>query len=212
MSNPKDRHVGGENGPDRMTDAELRKLKNTHSRASLYWSNRDVILRNFSEMKIERKVAGICRRCPTPCLEDHGMCARCRRKENASARVRMRKLRRRRRAAERREVASYVPIDEVVSLPRVRILRAARRLEWFTTDELNKDLGVIDAVPRNTNTKMIGRLVTLGRLQRRIIEARHLDRGNGSQFEYQIATAGITEIDAILGGRLKPSRAGRRAA
>lgn len=189
----------------KITKHELASLERKHVNRSLYWSNRPHILAALSERNLDRKVSGQCRRCPRAAQSDHGMCRRCAAKDRASARLRMKRLRVRRRREERREIAAYRPIDEVTDLNRVRILRAAKMLDWFSGAELNEILGAVDRDQRNTTTQMLSRLTRAGRFERREVASVH--DVIGSPFEYRITAAGLSELEQTLGtGRRFSSR------
>jgi len=141
------------------------ELERRHAIDSRYWSNREAILAALSARNLNRKVAGKCRRCPKRAQQDHGLCRRCAKIDREKTRARMAALRARRRA----EDARYLPLEEVVDLTRVRVLRAARYLDWFSTAELNEILGNATMTRRNTATAMLGRLTRAGLFERRAV-------------------------------------------
>jgi hypothetical protein len=187
---------------------EVNLLKRDHKRWSLKLSN-PAHASEENQLRYQKKVAnGMCVQCPRAAENATRFCARCQKRR----RIAWRKYHRKTRLAARRELREHRPIEEIVDLTRVRILRAARHLEWFATSELNEALGSVDLTVRNRVTKMLGRLTSQGRIERRETESVGGLRPSGSDYEYQITPAGIAELYAVLGGRLKPCRAGRRAA
>lgn len=63
--------------------------------------------------------------------------------------------------------ARYMPLDELLEMPRVRILRTLQRFDWATCEDVRLALG-IDADERDANTfsTMITRLAREGYLER----------------------------------------------
>lgn len=184
----------------RNADAKLAKAR--HYAASLYWSNQDYFRALAAERRLQTKLAGKCVDCPEPCLEDNARCAFCRDAYAAS-----------RRARGQEEEAPLAPVREVTDLTRVRVLRAARFLDWFSTQEFTTEiLEIHDATMRNTITVMIKRLVRAGLIERSEVPIVAGIRQSGSQYQYRITPAGRAELDGILGGDVDARRftAGRR--
>lgn len=166
-----------------------------HTQASLYWSNRDVFAERLKARRLYKAANGICRECPDVAEEGHTKCTKHRKRDARKARERDA----RRRKAEKRELARYRPLDEIIDLTRIRVLRAARMLEWFTTFEINDDLGNHDERARNTTTQMVVRLARQGVLER---DVNAMGDRRGSPWRYRITEKGRTEVDAVLrGGR-----------
>lgn len=173
-------------------------LKQTHARASLYWSQPDVARAYLVDYRKAKTEEGTCRRCPKIAEPSRTLCKACGKRDRKAARKRMRKL----RALRRREDRAYVPLDAIVDLARVRVLRLTRRLDWFSSYELNELLGNVDEKQRNTGAQLLGRLTKAGLFERRDGDGRLEGlRGVGSTLEYRITAAGIAEVDAILSGK-----------
>lgn len=177
--------------------------------ASLYWSNREVFVERNRARKLAKKLAGVCLDCPAPALEDNLRCGVCRERDLANRRVSARQTAQDESAA----IAAYVPVDEVVDLARVRVLRAARHLDWFESGALLVELGYEDERHRNTLTAAITRLAKSGGFERRLSQELRGMRASGGKYEYRITAAGVAELDAILGGKVRvPPGPRRRAA
>lgn len=188
-------------------NVERLALLREHKRGSLKLSNPDTCSDGSRERYLIRVENGMCVDCPRIAENGKRYCARCHRRRLA---VWRRYARKRRRAA-RAAVRTYLPLDTVINLTRVRVLRAACALEWFSTYEINRELGVVDVRVRNTVTQMLGRLTKFGALERRVATGGEGMRAPGGKYEFNITANGRAEIDAVLGGRRRPSMAGRRA-
>ncbi len=81
----------------------------------------------------------------------------------------------------------YVPLDELLERPRVRILRTLQRHDWMTTYELCELLNVPEH-ERNTFGSMVNRLARLGLI----------DRRGARSFEYRINAAGRGDLIELL--------------
>ena len=169
-------------------------MADRHTKLSLYWSNHDVYREAMRQRRLEKKIAGQCRDCPADSLEDNVRCAECREKDLASKHGK-----RPRRTADA-ELAAYQPLDEVIDLTRVRVLRAARYLEWFATQDLNEQLEVSDETARNSITQAVIRLARAGMLERRLTSGGAGIRARSSLYEYRITPAGIADLEAVLSG------------
>lgn len=163
---------------------------------------------SVSHERYELKVSnGMCVECPRVAEGGKRYCTRCHRRRL----IVWRRYARKRRRAARTAVRDYLPLDTIVNLTRVRILRAACGLEWFSTFEINREMGASNLRVRNTVTKMLERLTKCGALDRRIATGGEGMRAAGGKYEFNITAAGRAEIDAVLGGRRRPSMAGKRA-
>jgi hypothetical protein len=184
----------------RRTDEKLARAR--HYIASLYLSNPEHFKALAAERRLKNKLAGKCVDCPAPCLEDNARCAYCRDAYNESRRVEAR-------------LPAPTLMREVTDLTRVRVLRAAQHLDWFSTQELTTEiLEIRDATKRNIVTVMIRRLVQAGRLERLEVPIVAGIRQSGSQFQFRITQAGRAEIRGILGGQVDARKftSGRRTA
>ncbi|HET9063753.1 MAG TPA: hypothetical protein VFO62_10730 [Candidatus Binatia bacterium] len=187
-------------------NAERIALMREHRRYSLMLSNPGIRGEEASvryRMKVDN---GMCASCPRVAENGKRYCHRCHKRRLIS----WRRYRRKKRREERAALRAYVPLDQVVDLTRVRILLAARSLDWFSTYEINRELGATDAHVRNTVTQMLRRLANAGALERRECVGDVGLRASGGQYEYRITMAGRTEVVDVLGGRRRPSFAGRR--
>lgn len=183
------------------------RMIDLHLRLSLYWSNLDVAKAIAADRRQNKKLDGLCQDCPAPSLPDCTRCAVCRVKNNATSTVRAR----RRNRALAREVAAYRPLDEVIDLTRVRVLRALVRLEWVSCSDLIDTLGGVDDTMRNTISQQLTRLAKSGHVEKRRIPPL-TGSGYGAQWEYQIAQKGRANLDEIMRGGGRKFLAGKRAA
>lgn len=89
------------------------------------------------------------------------------------------------------ESARYVPIDELLERPRVRILRALRRFDWITAIDLADVLDLpTEKGARDSFASMLGRLVRIGQVERRGVRP----------FDYRITKEGRADLEAVLAG------------
>lgn len=175
-------------------------LMHAHKRWSLKLSNPGLL--DESRARYERKVNnGMCVDCPRVAEDGGRYCERCHKRRIVS----WRRYRRKKRREERAAVRAYVPLDQVIDLTRVRILRAARDLDWFSTHEINCEMGASDARVRNAVTQMLRRLAKAG-----VLERRTATDAIGGKYEYRISESGRAELTDVLGGRRRPCLAGRR--
>lgn len=165
-----------------------------HRVESLRHSNPEVFREESRVRRRAKADNGICYDCARQAVDG----VRCRRHRDLNRRYARRNSARRRRR-ERIQVAAYRPLDEVVDLTKVRLLRAALRLEWFTTADLNEELGHVDDRQRNTLTQALNRLTRGGRFARRRAQGGHVV---GSPYEYEITDVGRAELAAILRGEV----------
>lgn len=184
---------------------KIRRALQRHRMESLYWSNPDIYRSKATDRRLLKKINGICQDCPKPCLEDNIRCKRCRDRDRLASR----RWDAKRRAQEAKRDALYIPVDVVIDLTRVRVLRAGVRLDWFSASELNEALGYFDNREKNNLTQMLGRLTRAGRFERRDSQAIH---NSGSQWEYCITQAGRDELAAVLRGDRRVAIAAGRAA
>lgn len=195
---------------------EERRARARHRMESLYWSNPDVYRAAFIELRLAKKLAGTCLDCSAPALEDNERCKKHRDSNRASHetyRARRRAESRAaliaKKAAERREIRDYVPMDQIVNLPRVRVLRAARRLEWFSQLEMFKLLGGGTESQREVIAQTICRAAKAWLLERRPCSG---FAGGGAKWDYRITAAGVADLEAVLSGRNRRVLSGKRAA
>lgn len=175
--------------------------------ASLRLSNPEATRADQRARRAVKRANGMCLDCPRPSLEGAVRCKRCR----DANRVWARESSERRRKRERLEIETYRPLDEIIDLTRVRVLRAAKPLEWFTCAQMFDALGGGNDTQRNTVAQMLTRLGKQGRLDRQRIP-KMFSTGYGTQWEYQITQAGRDELAAILSGERRITFSGRRAA
>jgi hypothetical protein len=90
----------------------------------------------------------------------------------------------------------YVPLDELLEAPRVRILRALRRLQWVESVDIFEALGDVLHSPRviNNYTTVLLRLVRDGWIKRREIRFGRA----GGRYEYAITLRGRVELQGML--------------
>lgn len=179
-----------------------------HLKESLYYSN-PMIYKLIREDRREAKErTGTCIDCPRPRIAGNIRCRSCRAVNRRSVMVAWR----RRRDEERRLDAAYRPLDSIVDLTRIRVLRAARFLDWFSGSELNELLGNVDDTARNTATQMLTRLARAGRFERREAVGDTGMRAAGSPYEYRITQAGRDELERTIGVGRTVRNLPRRAA
>ena len=95
----------------------------------------------------------------------------------------------------------YRPIDEILQIPRVRILRALSRLGWVETADLTVHLEVTyDEHVCGAYVSLVSRMVREG-----VIDRRATTGGRGSNFEHAISAAGRAELAEKL-RRAEPER------
>jgi DNA-binding transcriptional ArsR family regulator len=102
----------------------------------------------------------------------------------------------------------YIPLDELLDMPRVRILRALRRFESASVDDLRDALDLdirANETTANTYTKMLSRLVSEGLVEKRVTMRTRSYRGRYktsreaiSLTRYRIVEAGLRELAALL--------------
>jgi hypothetical protein len=169
-----------------------------HRIESIRLSNPELYRADLKARRCQKKNNGICVDCPRIAVEGRVRCRRC---LDLNVVYAMRTKKRRKRQEEI-EIAAYRPLDAVIDLTRVRLLRAARWLNWFATQELTEMLGPKDGRERNTLTQALSRMARTGEFQRRKTLHGLLGMtGGGSPYEYRITQRGIDEIDALLRGR-----------
>lgn len=173
-------------------------------------------------VRAERKLAGLCLTCGQPAIEDDNECKRhrdLRRKRGREylrrkreglppppRRVRTKRTRSPRVNRGVRDVLAYIPLDERLDTPRIRILRAMRWLEWTSVRDLFDLLGVAylaeDQREWEAHMAQMSRMVKRGELER---------RGKLNAYEYKLTDKGRAESDRFRFGDLTP-RHPRKAA
>jgi hypothetical protein len=80
---------------------------------------------------------------------------------------------------------TYIPFDELIAMPRIRVLRLMRRFDWFSSIDLFDVLRVAEHEIANYN-KVLSRLVANG----------HVDRaGDGiGCYRYRINDRGVDSL------------------
>lgn len=187
--------------PEQERDARI------HRQESLRWSNPEVFRADDKARRRYKIANGLCKECPRIAEEGKTMCTRCLGRQVE----RCRRQRERLYKLEQREVKAYAPLDEITDLNRVRVLRGARRLDWFDFADLREALGCHDSesVEANTLVVVLTRMFRGGLFERR--ETKVL-RSAGARYDYRITPAGIAYLDAVLGGRVIPIRRRKKAA
>lgn len=84
----------------------------------------------------------------------------------------------------------YLPLDELLEMPRVRILRALRRFDWVSVEDINLALDNLDDRAANAHTKCVERLVREGHLEKR--------GTNWSNNRYRITDRGKQHLKDLL--------------
>lgn len=98
----------------------------------------------------------------------------------------------------------YEPLDELLEMPRIRLLRAITRFGWVSSEELiDVVVGHGDDIRANTYVVQLGRLVKHGFVDRR--GERNAPNIGGSSYEYRINARGLAHIAEML-GRAAPER------
>lgn len=130
-------------------------------RSSVWHMPRLVEFREKARVYLARRreaaiARGDCDRCCTrPRLLDHAQCAKC---------IEKRRTRERAQVEQQNE---YVPLDEILERPRVRILRQLRHHDWTTPVELLDVLDVPGKSERNRYGAALAGAVTCGLIERR---------------------------------------------
>jgi hypothetical protein len=178
-----------------------------HRQESLYWSNPEAVRAELKERRLYKMANGICVDCPEPSVEGRSRCKRCL-KSNV---IYAQRTAARKRRREERAIKAYAPLDEIVDLNRVHVLRAARRLDWFDFADLREAAGCADgeSVEANTLVVALTRMTRAGMFERRPTQVL---RSSGSRYDYRITAVGCEYLDAVLGGRVIPRRQRRKAA
>jgi len=96
----------------------------------------------------------------------------------------------------------YVPIDDIVQMPKVRVLRAIRHMGWVEAPDLYEAMDLDDDRRiRSRHHTGLSRAVAAGHVERRVCTQRRTD-GNGNRlievFEYRITQAGRDALRAVL--------------
>jgi DNA-binding transcriptional ArsR family regulator len=150
-----------------------------------------------------------CRKCKRPALAGMKSCRRCR--DAARRHARLSHARRGKPPREPRppksaeEPIDYTPADEWLERPRVRVLRALRRFDWITCEELADALDVPagnhksdnKGRERNAFNQLVLRLFKSGLIERRVMPG--VRPGVVYPFEYRLArTVPIAELEPPL--------------
>ena len=115
-----------------------------------------------------------------------GDCSKCGRRSAVGGSVRCAEC----QAKNRRDPGDlYVPLDEVLAKPRIRILRQLRHHDWTIAVELLDLIGTTSASERNRYACVLGSAVVAGLVERR-------DRFG--TFEYRITQAGRAALRAAF--------------
>ena len=102
--------------------------------------------------------------------------------------------------ATRCDSSAYVPWDETVTHPRVRVLRMIAVHDWFAAHDLTREiLGVWDQTERNRHDQQIARMIAAGWLVSRKVQL----HGFGGT-EYAITAAGRAELARMLARAVVP--------
>lgn len=84
----------------------------------------------------------------------------------------------------------YLALDELLEIPRVRILRALRHFDWASSEDIRiaLDIDAQTALAFNTNMS-------------RLVKERRIDRVGTSQlnYRYRINDAGRAQLKQLLG-------------
>lgn len=132
----------------------------------------------------------------------HGLCSQCVQRPREPGRASCRHcldyaIRKKREYTARgsvRRARQYLPIDEVLANPRIRILRALRRFDEVAANELMHALDVADFDEgnnrdRDRHAQALARLVKQGLVEKE----------TGSPCLYRITDAGRREAEGVMG-------------
>lgn len=157
--------------------------------------------------RLKRKASGSCRWCSSPPALGRALCER----HLVEARANNRAYNARKKqgvivlATAKREREAYVPLDEQMSAPRVRILRGLRFADWPHARDLFAQLDVhYPSAEYGSHERALSRLVRAG-----LVEA----RGKRGDWTYSLTAEGRAEADRIRRGEVPTKGAAvRRAA
>jgi hypothetical protein len=148
-----------------------------------------------------RRLANQCAWCPCDSAPGATLCEACgkavreQRKRRREARAALRaprpvkpvKVRRPETVKADRELAAYRPLDEILSSPTVRILRALRWFDWVEMADLLDALDESDDLSAARIRVTMNYLVHTGRVE-------STGRGKGTRHRYRITQAGRGEL------------------
>lgn len=98
----------------------------------------------------------------------------------------------------------YLPLDELLAMPRVRILRTLTHFDWASGEDINVALDNLDERSANAHSMCLGRMVREGLVERRGLwgrsGSRRESRGglNPAYTRYRITDAGRRELRDLL--------------
>lgn len=96
-----------------------------------------------------------------------------------------------RRVASVAAFARYYPLDELLEMPRVRVLRAMRHFDWASAEDLRVALDIpADRRAWNTLAKQLQRLTVEGALER--------TGPHATLFQYRITELGKRQLRGLL--------------
>jgi hypothetical protein len=95
----------------------------------------------------------------------------------------------------------YVPLDEWLERPRIKLLRALRWMDWTTSGAAYLAIGVPDFDrsenrDRDRYVSALSHLVRAGQVERRRVSWQGL-RARASEYEYRITDRGRAELRGI---------------
>lgn len=95
---------------------------------------------------------------------------------------------------------NYVPLDEIESMPRVRVLRALKHFDWVSARDLMEAIGVYERHTASSFTAVIAQLVAEELVDR---------SGEYATALYRVDARGIAYLETILKRALVSENTGR---
>lgn len=97
----------------------------------------------------------------------------------------------------------YIPLDELLKMPRVRILRVLLHFDWTSCEDINLALDNLEEREANTYSACLGRMVREGFVEKKVVWRRRLSRAtrrnDWNWSRYRITAAGRKHLDDLLG-------------